>query len=156
MGRLELGLGLLLYEILLAQYDALVPRGLAKVTQTQTTTAPLHPRGVHCGSGTSLYSAEETSVDTNINTNGPVFSVNITERTNTCLDFDVILDALRQTAVTTLGKELTNHRYADNLEEARLNYAMVEQIASTLASFPLHNKMNVFPLLQVSLEEFRF
>ena len=147
MGRLELGLGLLLYAILLAQYDALVPRGLAKVTQTQTTTAPLHPRGVHCGSGTSLYSAEETSVDTNIN---------ITERTSTCLDFDVILDALRQTAVTTLGKELTNHRYADNLEEARLNYAMVEQIASTLASFPLHNKMNVFPLLQVSLEEFRF
>jgi len=76
-------------------------------------------------------------------------TVDIAERTNSCLDFNVIIDALRGSTVTVLGAQIASQRASKNLDDARLSYAMVEEMSYNLEYFPLRNKMDVWPLLRI-------
>jgi DNA mismatch repair protein MutS2 len=77
-----------------------------------------------------------------------VLDVDVSERTTSCLDFDVILRALRERAVTVLGKNLSGLQAATSAAECVTNYARVEQMFASLEYFPLRTDMNVEPLLR--------
>ena len=77
-----------------------------------------------------------------------VFDVDVSERTTSCLDFDVILRAMRERAVTVLGKNLSGLQAATSAPECVTNYARVEQMFASLEYFPLRTDMNVEPLLR--------
>ena len=72
-----------------------------KSAHTMIQTAPSLPKKSciekSCIRRTCSLLASTPAVSSVVDTRGvPSFNVNITERTNSCLDFDVILDALRQ------------------------------------------------------------
>ena len=58
-------------------------------------------------------------------------------RSRECLDFQLVLDAVKRETVTSLGADLFEQMTASNAGEATANYAMVDQIADTLAFIPL-------------------
>jgi dsDNA-specific endonuclease/ATPase MutS2 len=79
---------------------------------------------------------------------GPKYTVSIDQRTNECLDFDVILQALREETATILGKEICKERYYQDASVIQLHYSMVDQLSSNLAFFPLRTSINIWPVLR--------
>lgn len=77
------------------------------------------------------------------------FAIDIAERTHECLDFQFVLDSIRNATVTILGSQISSLRIATDSDSATMNYAMVEEISSVSDYIPLRTKMNVWPLLRV-------
>lgn len=80
------------------------------------------------------------------------FMVNITERTTTCLDFQVVLDAVKDNTITAIGPKLIDVMNYENSLHTDINiinenYALVDQLIPNMAMIPLHNSMNVWPVL---------
>ena len=76
--------------------------------------------------------------------------VNITQRTQACLDFDVVLRALRDCTVTVAGArsvDETASLLTGDLASVNAQYAMVEQLLPNLGYLPLRNRMDVWPVL---------
>lgn len=77
------------------------------------------------------------------------FNVNVTDRTLNCLDFQIILDALRDTSVTVLGKEkVCIHEHSNDLDTINNLYDKIDQLMPNLENIPLRNTMNVWPVLR--------
>ena len=76
------------------------------------------------------------------------FDVDIVQRTTSCLDFEVILKALKDKSITVLGKTISGQRECQTVEQGVENFGRVEQMFSALEYFPLRNDMNVWPLLR--------
>lgn len=65
-----------------------------------------------------------------------------------CLDFESLLDKLRDETVTKLGAQLVvNSSWAD-VESINRGYAMVEQLSSQLAMLPLRSSLDVLPVVK--------
>ena len=69
-------------------------------------------------------------------------------RTTSCLDFDVILNELRNFTVTSLGKELSSTKISNNANDASLYYAMIQEITPQIDSIPLRSQMNIWGILR--------
>ncbi|KAJ1424532.1 muts domain V-domain-containing protein [Ochromonadaceae sp. CCMP2298] len=72
----------------------------------------------------------------------------IEERSNSCLDFSVILDALQTSTKTVLGAELCGRFSSLDAHQVRLAYAMVDQLGPQLGFLPLHSSVNVWPVVR--------
>jgi hypothetical protein len=68
----------------------------------------------------------------------------IEERSNSCLDFGVILDALKTHTKTVLGGELCGAFSSFDPTQVSTSYAMVDQLAQL--GLPLHSSVNVWPV----------
>ena len=69
-------------------------------------------------------------------------------RTTSCLDFDVILNELRNFTVTSLGKALSSTQISNNANDVSLYYAMVQEITPQIDSIPLRSQMNIWGILR--------
>lgn len=88
-------------------------------------------------------------ISTAIEPTSNVFHVNVTDRTYNCLDFQIILDSLRDTTVTVLGKEMVfSHEYSNDIYIINNLYAQIDQLMPNLENIPLRNTMNVWPVLR--------
>lgn len=75
-------------------------------------------------------------------------TISIPDRTHECLDFQFILDTLKNETVTVLGASIVAEREAPDHETASLNYAMVDEISQVTGFVPLRTSMNVWPVLR--------
>lgn len=73
--------------------------------------------------------------------------VDVDARSNSCLDWKIIVDALIDNTVTVLGAEVCMHRSSASAEVVNMNYAMVDQLSAHLAFLPLRTSMNVWIVL---------
>ena len=88
-------------------------------------------------------------ISTAIEPTSNVFHVNVTDRTYNCLDFQIILDSLRDTTVTVLGKEMVfSHECSNDIDIINNLYAQIDQLMPNLENIPLRNTMNVWPVLR--------
>lgn len=77
------------------------------------------------------------------------YDISIEKRTIECLDFQVIIETLRNLTVTVSGASIVGQDMAMTAEAATRNYAMVDALTFTLQQFPLSSSMNVWPLLRM-------
>jgi hypothetical protein len=70
------------------------------------------------------------------------------QRTLTCLDFQYILDTLRNCTSTRLGAIIANRKESGTAEFINLQYAMVDQIAAQSGLVPIRSEMDVLGLLK--------
>ena len=76
------------------------------------------------------------------------FDISISERTTTCLDFAFVLECLQNVTITVLGAELSGQREAQNVDEANMGYARVDELFPHIGFIPLRTAMNVWPILR--------
>ena len=106
--------------------------------------------GFVCVSNTTAYfravlrkfQGEISFLHSNIN------DVSVDARTLECLDFQVILDHLVESAVTVQGKRIVTERAKKSATEANLAYSMVESLSYQLNVIPLRTSINVFSVLR--------
>ena len=75
------------------------------------------------------------------------------ERTLQCLDFDLLLDALKEETLTLLGSQLVATRKALSAREAVQNYAMVDGILQTLDLVPFDSDLSRLLSVLISIEQ---
>lgn len=97
----------------------------------------------------SLYTLKTLPTNEGAVADAVSFDVDVNGRTRACLDFEIVIDALRESTVTVLGKGICEHRSAWNASECTEQYAMVNQMYSSLDYFPLRTSMDVEPLLRM-------
>jgi len=74
---------------------------------------------------------------------------NLDNRTSTCLDFDVVLNELKESTLTVRGTALAGHMQYATAEEVSTAYAMVEEIRPQLQVIPLRSSMNVWDIMRM-------
>ena len=117
------------------------------------SSSRLHRQQLHWRMSTTKLSATSTvlpitKVTVPVVTSSTGFDISISERTTTCLDFAFVLECLRNVTVTVLGAELATQREAQNVDEANMGYARVDELFPHIGFIPLRTSMNVWPILR--------
>ena len=72
----------------------------------------------------------------------------IKQRTEGCLDFDLILTTLKNLATTVLGKDLVHTVQYSSAKAARRAYAKIAQLTPQLSILPLYSELDIWPVLR--------
>lgn len=78
----------------------------------------------------------------------PLSSVNLTERTLECLDFEVILDAVRSKTTTIAGLDLVTHHCSNDAKIINKRYRMVQEMKYIMHDVPIRSSLDVSRVLQ--------
>lgn len=70
-------------------------------------------------------------------------TVSIEDRTNSCLDFEVVVDSVKSNCVTVLGREMFKSRKYSQVIDINHAYMMVDELSFHLDFLPLRSKMDV-------------
>ena len=76
-------------------------------------------------------------------------SLDLDERTTSCLDFDVVLREVESLSMTSRGKEMAQVSSYASAEEVSHVYKMVEELVPQLEVVPLRTSMNVWDMLHM-------
>jgi len=76
------------------------------------------------------------------------FDISITERTTSCLDFNVILEYLENQSITVLGRNLAQNSNYDEIVDIKRAYQMVEELSFHLDYIPLRSPMDILSVLR--------
>lgn len=76
----------------------------------------------------------------------------IEDRTHTCLDFQIILDALQMNTITMLGAKLCDQYISMDSNVITLNYMKINQLSFHIHQIPLYSSINIEPII-TSIEQ---
>jgi DNA mismatch repair protein MutS2 len=76
-------------------------------------------------------------------------SLDLDERTTSCLDFDVVLGEVESLSITSRGKEMALVSSYVSAEEVSSAYLMVEELMPQLEVVPLRTSMNAWDMLRM-------